>query len=159
MKKTTKYYIAYGSNMDVAQMAYRCPEAQLVSTGEITGWEYLFKGSLTGSYATIERKKGAAPIPVYVWEITEADEKSLDRYEGYPTFYYKKNIRVKLHSTGKQAIGLVYIMHEERELGIPSSHYFNNIREIYNTHRWDEEILWTALDVSIDHHKSEAKKR
>ena len=39
MRKTTKYYIAYGSNMDVAQMAYRCPEAQLVSTGEITGWE------------------------------------------------------------------------------------------------------------------------
>ena len=26
-----KYYIAYGSNMDEEQMAYRCPTAQLLA--------------------------------------------------------------------------------------------------------------------------------
>ena len=156
-KKTTKYYIAYGSNMDVNQMEYRCPDSDVVCTGEITGWEYLFKGSLSGSYATIERTKGAAPIPVYVWEISDRDEERLDRYEGFPAFYYKKRIRVKLH-TGKSAIGIVYIMHEERALGIPNSQYFNNIREVYNHHGWDEEILWDALDKSIEDHKRRAKK-
>ena len=147
-KKTTKYYIAYGSNMDVSQMAYRCPEATLVGLGEITGWEYLFKGSLTGSYATIERKKGTAPIPVYVWEVTEADERSLDRYEGYPNFYYKKDIRVKLHSTGKNAIGMVYIMHEERSLGIPSLAYIRTCEEGYRNFGFDTKFLDAAYEIS-----------
>lgn len=158
-KKNGKFYIAYGSNMDVEQMEHRCPGAQLVSTGEISGWEYLFKGSLTGSYATIERKKGAPNIPVYVWEITEYDEERLDRYEGFPRFYYKRNIRVKLHSTQKSAIGMVYIMHEDREPGIPSAEYFNNVREIYNDHNWPDYIIWDALDKSEEYIRREAKKQ
>jgi gamma-glutamylcyclotransferase (GGCT)/AIG2-like uncharacterized protein YtfP len=154
----SKYYIAYGSNMDTDQMAYRCPEATLVDTGEIAGWEYLFKGSYSGSYATIERNKGAKPIPVYVWAVTAEDEQRLDHYEGFPTFYYKTNIPVKLHKDGRIVHGMVYIMHEERHLGIPSGKYFNNIRAIYESHKWDTEILWDALDKSTDHIKSEAKK-
>ena len=36
----------------------------------------------------IEPKAGAS-VPVAVWETTADDELALDRYEGYPTFYYK----------------------------------------------------------------------
>ena len=150
MKK--KYYIAYGSNLSVEQMADRCPDAKVVGTAVLHGWQLLFKGC-----ATIEPNPDR-DTPVLIWEISERDEQRLDRYEGFPAFYYKKRIRVKLHSTGKTAIGLVYIMHEERQLGIPDSHYFNNIREIYNHHNWDEELLWAALDKSIDDHKRRAKK-
>jgi gamma-glutamylcyclotransferase (GGCT)/AIG2-like uncharacterized protein YtfP len=156
-KHTPIFYIAYGSNMWKQQMEMRCPDAQLITTGEIDGYRLLFKGSLTGSYATIEPEDGHK-VPVYIWAITADDERALDRYEGFPTFYYKTNIPVKLHKDGRIVHGMVYIMHEERHLGIPSGKYFNNIRAIYESHKWDTEILWDALDKSTDHIKSEAKK-
>ena len=45
-----KLYIAYGSNMDEEQMAFRCPTATLVGTAIVEGYELMFKGSRTGSY-------------------------------------------------------------------------------------------------------------
>lgn len=53
-----KYYLAYGSNLSMGQMAERCPDAVYVGTAEIADYQLLFKGSLTGSYLTIEKKKG-----------------------------------------------------------------------------------------------------
>ena len=78
------------------------------------------KGSKTGSYLTIEKKKGSV-VPVAVWEVTAADEHNLDIYEGYPNFYYKKNMKIRLSETGKMIDAFVYIMHEERRFGIPTS--------------------------------------
>ena len=116
-----KYYIAYGSNMDERQMATRCRDAVLVGTGFIQGYELFFKGSLTGCYATIEPKAGSC-VPVTLWTISRADEKRLDRYEGFPTFYYKKDVKVQ---TGNGTItGLVYIMHEDRHCGVPFPWYY-----------------------------------
>ena len=86
-----KYYIAYGSNLNVQQMRYRCPGARVVGISSIRDYELLYKGSKTGSYLTIEKKKGSV-VPVAVWEVTADDEKRLDAYEGFPNFYYKKNI-------------------------------------------------------------------
>ena len=83
-------------------------------------YELLYKGSKTGSYLTIEKKKGSV-VPVAVWEVTAADEHSLDAYEGSPNFYYKKNMKIRLSETGKMIDAFVYIMHEERRLGIPTS--------------------------------------
>jgi hypothetical protein len=40
-------------------MAVRCPGARRIGTGGIDGYELLFKGSKTGAYLTIEKKKGA----------------------------------------------------------------------------------------------------
>ena len=34
-----KLYIAYGSNMDEEQMAFRCPTATLVGTAIVEGYE------------------------------------------------------------------------------------------------------------------------
>ena len=156
-KHTPIFYIAYGSNMLTDQMALRCPDSQLVTTGEIDGYQLLFKGSLTGSYATIEPKAGGK-VPVYVWAITDDDEARLDRYEGYPDFYYKTTLEVTRHDTGKTVEGMVYIMHEHRALGIPSGHYFNGIRKVYNREGWDVKPLWAALDISTEKMRDEAKQ-
>ena len=82
-----RYYIAYGSNLNVRQMRMRCPSARIIGTSEIPDYELLFKGSKTGSYLTIE-ECGDGTVPVVIWEVTESDEAALDRYEGFPTFYY-----------------------------------------------------------------------
>lgn len=142
----TKLYIAYGSNMDIGQMAYRCPGAKLIGTSQVEGYRLLFKGSQTGAYATIEPAKGCT-VPVLIWEITEKDEQSLDRYEGFPTFYYKKNLTVFVNSKQKQA--MVYIMDERRPLGKPSQRYYKVIEAAYVKFHFDMEILAKALENSI----------
>ena len=76
-----RYYIAYGSNLNVGQMKYRCPKAKIVGTAVLENNTLYFRGSKTGSYLTIEPEIGAS-VPVAIWEITPTDELSLDRYEG-----------------------------------------------------------------------------
>ena len=116
------FYLAYGSNLNVRQMKLRCPTARVVGIAEIKDYELLFKGSKTGSYLTIEPKEGGI-VPVAVWEVQTMDEASLNRYEGFPKFYYKKDmeIRYKGIRTGRHrtVTAFVYIMHEDREIGIP----------------------------------------
>jgi len=79
----SKYYIAYGSNLNINQMKRRCPTARVIGTGFIEDYELLFKGSKTGGYLTIEKAEGKS-LPVAIWKVTELDEQALDRYEGYP---------------------------------------------------------------------------
>ena len=140
-----KYYIAYGSNMDERQMAMRCRDAVLMGTGSIQGYQLLFKGSLTGCYATIEPKAGSC-VPVTDWAISKADEKRLDRYEGFPTFYYKKDIEVQMEDG--TITGLVYIMHEDRHCGMPFPWYYEQMERDYWKFGFDRAILKKALAIS-----------
>lgn len=144
-----RYYIAYGSNLNLAQMKARCPSATAVGTAMLEGWELLFKGSRTGAYLTIEKRAGRT-VPVAVWEVTEQDEKALDRYEGFPTFYYKKEIKLKYKSfrTGRYRTvnAFVYVMHENRPIGIPSGFYVQTCAAGYDAFSFDKDILMAAYD-------------
>lgn len=137
-----KLYIAYGSNMDEGQMAYRCPTARLLGRTEVEGYRLLFKGSLTGAYATIEPQEGGS-VPVLIWEIGERDEASLDRYEGYPSFYYKKDLTVSLD--GQEVTAMVYIMDERRQPGEPSGAYYGVLERAYEKFGFPMETLVAAL--------------
>ena len=151
MKKRTKYYIAYGSNLNVNQMAWRCPGAEVAGIATLKDWRLLFKGSKTGSYLTIEHCPGAE-VPVGIWKITEADERSLDRYEGYPHFYYKLTLPITmdniLTAEQKEIEALVYVMHEERPLGIPSMDYLRTCGRGYLDFGFDTDPLEDALRYS-----------
>lgn len=146
-----KYYVAYGSNLNIHQMKMRCPGARIIGTSVIENYQLLFKGSKTGSYLTIEPKDGAK-VPVAVWEVTRTNEMALDRYEGYPNFYYKKEmiLNVKGIVTGKmrRRTAFIYIMHEERVLGMPSSFYVKTCLEGYQAFGFDERYLYDAIKVS-----------
>lgn len=140
-----KLYIAYGSNMDEEQMAYRCPDAQLLGTTEVEGYRLLFKGSKTGAYATIEPEEESR-VPVLVWKISEADEKMLDRYEGFPGFYYKKKLPVEV--SGKTQEAMVYIMDESRKPGKPSGRYYGVLEKAYRKFGFSMKTLTKACDAS-----------
>ena len=133
-------------------MQFRCPDAKVVGTAVIPDYELLFKGSLTGAYLTIEPKQGAH-VPVGVWEVSLADELRLDRYEGFPAFYYKKEIRlpVKGRHTGKTKLydAFVYIMHEERKRGIPTGAYMHTCFAGYMDFGFYTALLLAAYDKSI----------
>ena len=88
-----RFYVASGSNLNFRQMKARCPTAKLYGTGAIEGYELQFKGSPHSAFATIAPKEGAC-VPAAVWEIRPRDEAALDRYEGYPSHYFKRNVAV-----------------------------------------------------------------
>jgi len=131
-----KYYLAYGSNMNLPQMALRCPTAKVVGATMLDGWRLQFNG-----VATIVPESGAQ-TPVVVWAIQEQDERNLDRYEGYPTFYFKKDLTVKLN--GEKITAMAYIMaagHEEAE---PSAFYYRTIEAGYKSARLSDHPLISA---------------
>lgn len=147
MDKHNKLYIAYGSNLNLAQMADRCPTARVIGSSEMKGWRLLFRGSRAGAVATVEPEKGSS-VPVLVWEITSADEAALDRYEGWPFLYRKKIVRVKVNGTTVKA--MVYIMNEGRTLGHPSCYYYSVILEGYQEAGFDADILRRAATESVE---------
>ena len=146
-----KYYLAYGSNMSVTQMDHRCPRAVYVGAAELKDYRLLFKGSKSGCYLTVEPMKGRT-VPCLVWMVDEKDEGALDRYEGCPTFYKKKDIRVALRSLTGDDLGEVdaffYQMDRRRGPGAPEWWYFDVCEEGYDRFGFDKDILFTALDES-----------
>ena len=138
-----KYYIAYGSNLHVGQMAYRCPNSTIVGTSELKDWRLMFKGSKTGNYATIEPCIGES-VPVLIWELSESDERSLDRYEGFPTFYFKHTIPVMID--GEEIYAMAYIMRLDAAVGYPSQSYINTLEMGYGYCGFDPAILKNALE-------------
>ena len=98
-----KLYIAYGSNMDEEQMAFRCPTATLVGTAIV---------------------------------------------EGYPNFYYKKMLEVQIK--GKIKSAMVYIMDEQRKIGVPSAGYYRTLEQAYEKFGFEEDVLKQALKNSIE---------
>ena len=74
-------YIAYGSNINLEQMKYRCPHSKVVGTSEIKDYELEFRG-----VATIVPSKGAT-VPVLIWELDDMDLPTLNRYEGSCRIY------------------------------------------------------------------------
>ena len=144
-----RYYIAYGSNLNVAQMKRRCLTATILATADLEGYELLFKGSLTGSYLTIEKNERGS-VPVAIWEVNPADELALDCYEGYPNFYYKQNIKLTCKDihTGeiKEIMAFAYIMHEERPIGIPSEFYLRTCLDGYEAFYFDKRVLMRAYE-------------
>lgn len=138
------YYIAYGSNMNIEQMGFRCPDSWVVGTGYLEDYQLEFY-----LHATVEPKVGAR-VPVVVWNISKEDEKNLDRYEGVPSYYTKEKAKVTL-SDGREITGLIYIMNEKR-MNTPSLQYLQGIREGYYRFGFNSDvgILYEANIRSID---------
>jgi hypothetical protein len=124
-----KYYLAYGSNLNKEQMAHRCPGAVPVGAAMIEGYQLVFRRGVL----TIEPKEGSS-VPVGIWKISAADEKSLDRYEGYPKFYIKK----------KFDIGMAYIMVDGHPIQKPSDAYLLTVTKGYADFGFDQQILKEA---------------
>ena len=101
-----KEYFAYGSNLNLGQMARRCPESFAVQTARLEGYELAFRCGVL----TILPKEGSH-VDGLIWSISEQDERQLDRYEGFPRLYGKETVSVQGASGTTYAV-LVYIMEE-----------------------------------------------
>lgn len=140
-----KLYIAYGSNLNLSQMAARCPSARVYAKGVLNNWELAYRGTKTNSHATIVRKQGST-VPVLVWEIQPLDEYRLDIYEGYPQYYFKQNVMVDID--GKRKKAMVYIMDTHKRPGTPSSNYIQTILQGYIDNGLDLSIFEKSLEIN-----------
>lgn len=134
-----RIYIAYGSNMNMEQMAMRCPKAKPIGKYILHDYKLEFRG-----VANIIKCKGAT-TPVALWIITETCERALDRYEGYPRLYRKEYIKLKIK--GKELIGMVYVMNSG-QIAEPSQQYYNIIKQGYNDFNFQKYPLEIALAES-----------
>lgn len=147
MNRKPKLYIAYGSNLNLPQMAFRCPNAEVIGKSELKDYELLFRGSRHGAVATVEPKEGSF-VPVTLWKISQMDEAALDRYEGYPHFYDKQIMDVELD--GKTVSAMIYIMTPGYEFGIPSDYYADVIRKGYESAGFDTQVLEDAINKAYN---------
>ena len=146
MRPKDRLYIAYGSNLNLEQMAHRCPTAEVVGASTLRGWRLWFRGGNGGAVATVERERGFE-VPVLVWRIQPQDEAALDRYEGWPHLYRKETLRLTVNK--KRVYAMVYIMNADRHpYGVPSADYFDTIHEGYASADFDTGILYDALKHS-----------
>ena len=132
-------YIAYGSNMVKEQMARRCPDAKFIGAGYINGAQLEFYLHATVEYSRIEGTR----VPVAVWEISNADEHRLDRYEGYPSFYTKQEVFVRMND-GSKIKGMIYLMNLIRTAP-PTDVYYEGIADAYKALGFNSEIT-TVLE-------------
>ncbi|MCM1362571.1 MAG: gamma-glutamylcyclotransferase [Clostridiales bacterium] len=138
--KNKQLYIAYGSNINLEQMKYRCPHSKVVGTSEIKDYELEFRG-----VATIVPNKGATVL-VLIWELDERDFLVLNRYEGWPRLYRQETMFFELN--GREVEGMAYLMNYG-ELSPPSPQYYNTILQGYRENGLDEKYLQTALENSL----------
>lgn len=144
--KQERYYAAYGSNLSVGQMASRCPNAKIVGTAILENYELLFKGSPGNAHATVEPCIGKQ-VPILIWAIDVRDEKRLDAYEGYPSYYTKTTCAIEVN--GEIENVMFYEMQPDFHFNIPSPRYFNIIRDGYKRFDFPEEVLEQALLKSV----------
>lgn len=146
MKKTTRrLYVAYGSNLHLAQMHYRCPDAKVFGTGVLKNYSLTFWGNARGNGVATVLPGADTDVPVALWEISRDDEKSLDAYEGWPHLYRKEDIDV-LMDDGSTVTAMVYLMNRGAPT-YPSDYYYNVIASGYNAFGFDTDFLDDAVDA------------
>ena len=133
-------YIAYGSNINLEQMAYRCPHSKVAGTSEIKNFELEFRGVVT-----IVPKENAS-VPVLIWKLDERNLSTLNQYEGWPRLYRQEKMEFELN--GKTFEGMAYLMNYGK-IAPPSQEYYNTILQGYRENGLDESFLQKALENSL----------
>lgn len=137
-------YVAYGSNMNLDQMEYRCPNSKIIGNGIIYNYKLVFN-----IHADIIKSENAK-TPVVVWDISDEDWPMLDIYEGYPEYYIRKNISVKLDE-GENKTAVVYVMNDKHK-GIcpPTTRYFQSIVDGCVNNNIDTQYLFDAFKYACE---------
>lgn len=142
-----KIYGAYGSNMNLEQMAHRCPKAKVIGSGILKDYKLTFRGRYKG-VANIEPCKGKE-VQIVLWEISDECERALDIYEGYPSLYVKEDVEAIVND--KPVKTMVYIMAKEytNMVASPTEYYFNVIVRGYSDNALDLNPLQIAYEECL----------
>ncbi|HEU0191887.1 MAG TPA: gamma-glutamylcyclotransferase [Mycobacterium sp.] len=133
-------YAAYGSNMHPEQMLERAPHSPMTGTGWLHGWRLTFGGEdigWEGALATVVEDP-ASKVFVVLYDVTAADERNLDRWEGSELGIHKK-IRCRVDRVAgispssadappEPVLAWLYVV-DAWEGGLPSARYLGVMAE------------------------------
>ena len=128
------YYFAYGTNLNRKQMLEHCPESKSKFIATLHHYKLVFVGwsrQWRGGVASIRPFRGARAAGA-IYEVSEADLKRLDRYEG--SDYRRLNVIVN-DEDGEPVEAITYIKTEQAEETKPSLEYLSIIRQGYKDWR------------------------
>ena len=131
-------YAAYGSNMNLEQMAYRCPYSEVIGRGMINDYKLKF-----AYHADIVPSKGDC-VPVVLWDVPEIDFYSLDIYEGVRGGYYKR-VKLPVETSKGRKIAIVYVMCEDNDFQMPNESYYQTIKQGYRDNKISCRFLYNAI--------------
>lgn len=129
----TRYYFAYGANMNPENMAYRCPAAANPRPFRLQGWQLKFY-----THATVE-PNAHAETPGVLWEITDQCELELDRFEGFPVYYNKRQVT-------QDNISLFFYEMADYKHGFPHKAYVADIESMYKKFNLPARHIVEALN-------------
>lgn len=118
-------YFAYGSNMNLQQMKFRCPHACLLGWGCVPDWQVT-----ECRFANIEYHCGAKLYGA-IFEISHKfDWNVLDWYEGFPKSYVKTALRFYWFDTLQADIAVIYKMTQRYQMRNRGISYTADYRSI-----------------------------
>ena len=127
-----KLYFAYGANLNIENMAQRCPGAVAIQPWHLDDYRLMFSGVATVVPAVGVRVPGA------LWAITEACEQSLDVFEGYPWLYRKQEIIM-------DGMPMMFYVMNSVAPSEPGKSYLDTIARGYEDFGLDLDDLWAAV--------------
>lgn len=114
-------YFAYGSNMDRAAMAQRCPATKLIGTGRLMRHRFFVSSD---GYASVMRDPRGT-VWGLLWDLALSDVPALDRYESLSTGLYTKVVQPILTEQGPRR-AMVY-MGRSAKPGLPKPGYMEGV--------------------------------
>jgi hypothetical protein len=116
-------YFAYGSNMERAPMAARCPRSRALGVARLMRHRFIVSAD---GYASIVRDPRGVVWGV-LWDLALSDAPALDRYESLATGLYTKAVQPVLTASGPRR-AMVYIG-RSAERGEPRPGYLEAVLE------------------------------
>jgi len=140
-----RYYIAYGSNLNLNQMFYICPSARVLGKSFLPGYRLVFK---SGGYLSIE-KDAEKRVPIGVFELSFFDSIRLNVFERYPELYEKKYFNININNQNIHAF--LYVMRQKYDFYfLPNAKYLKTCYEGYQYFGFDQVFLNEALEYSYE---------
>jgi len=122
-------YFSYGSNLDVAAMQERCPQARVLHPGCLKGFRLAFTWHSHGWGCGVADVVESALDEVWglVYKISVSDLDALDRYEGYPRCYGRSHATICTEGAALENVW-IYTVCQKAEFVAPSRSYLDIIK-------------------------------
>lgn len=145
-----KLYFSYGSNLDLAAMQDRCPQAKVLTPGCLRGFQLAFtwysNGWSCGVADVVENAQGE--VWGLVYSITNGDLAALDRYEGYPRCYGRSLTTIASKDATLENVW-VYTVQEKSDFIAPSQSYMEIIKRACVDHNFPDSYARMLDQVPV----------
>jgi gamma-glutamylcyclotransferase (GGCT)/AIG2-like uncharacterized protein YtfP len=130
-------YFGYGMNTNIQGMASRCPGAVSLGPATLPNYRFTFR-----THADVQLEADCW-VDGVLWEINDVHLKSLDRLEGFPSYYLRHKAFVE--HEGEQKVAWIYTMADQTYEAAPGESYLRCCIEGYESHGVPTDQIKDAL--------------